>query len=251
MLCLIGLAPLAFSKLSLYRSPSGPPAQTWAAAHAPHFRDLDALGFPPDGLWTERQYAREITCELSTVYTVWDEQGDGSLLAFACCERVLDETHMLSLTVHPAWRGCGLARTLVLVSLWAAKAAGQRLLTLEVRTSNTPAFELYTSCGMRYIGKRRRYYRSPPEDALLLTTQFDGESLPLHAGDEMDEYDEEQRLEALIGASDAEAIIRKAASNETSGASGAAADVEHGQYGELIGELSVSLKPTVALEDLR
>ena len=53
----------------------------------------------------------ELSNKASEMLTVWD--GD-ALLAFVCSEKVLDETHLLSLTVHPAWRGRGLARTLVL-----------------------------------------------------------------------------------------------------------------------------------------
>ena len=135
MLALLICSPIVHVRL--YRVPSGPDALPWATANAPSFRALDILGFPPHGLWTEAQFVREFTSQLSTVLGVWDERGkDSSLVAFACCEHVLDETHMLSLTVHPDWRGRGLAKTLVLASLLGAKAAGQRLLTLEVRTSN-------------------------------------------------------------------------------------------------------------------
>ena len=62
--------------------PSGPGALAWATEHAVHFRSLDMMGFPPNGLWTERQYTTEITSQLSTIFGVWDEStsGDASLL---------------------------------------------------------------------------------------------------------------------------------------------------------------------------
>lgn len=239
----------------LYRSPSGPGALAWATEHAVHFRSLDMMGFPPNGLWTERQYTTEITSQLSTIFGVWDEStsGDASLLAFACCERVLDETHMLSLTVHPEYRGRGLARALVLASLAAARAAGQRLLTLEVRSSNQPAFELYRSCGMRYVGRRKKYYKSPPEDALLLTTCFDGSDLadsnaqpqqwPLSsgtaAGKSISDDEAELQLDDLVRASDAVGAIRRAAEDAAGKAPSSIDLADIGPYGTLLGQLAI------------
>ena len=82
--------------------------------------------------------------------------------------------------MHPSWRGPhGLARVLVLASQWAARAAGQRLLTLDVRASNDAAVHLYQSCGFRAVGLRPRYYKQPQEDALLLTAEFAENSILL------------------------------------------------------------------------
>jgi [ribosomal protein S18]-alanine N-acetyltransferase len=39
---------------------------------------------------------------------------------------------------------------------------------LEVRESNTRARALYASRGFEEVGRRRRYYRAPVEDALIL-----------------------------------------------------------------------------------
>ena len=163
----LGVVTAEQTSLCVYRSPRGTAAHDWAVARAEAFRTLDTLSFPPHGLWSERQYVKELTSSASDVLSVWDD--DDKLVAFACTERVLDESHMLSLAVHPSWRGFGIARTLVLASLWAARAAGQRLLTLEVRESNKAAIGLYRSCGMGVIGKRPRYcllYTSPsPRDS--------------------------------------------------------------------------------------
>lgn len=39
---------------------------------------------------------------------------------------------------------------------------------LEVRESNKAARELYGGMGFETVGRRRAYYRDPPEDALIL-----------------------------------------------------------------------------------
>ena len=242
------LTAVACDGARLHRSPSGPAATAWATAHAPAFRNLDALGFPPSGLWSERQYVSELSNKASEMLTVWD--GD-ALLAFVCSEKVLDETHLLSLTVHPAWRGRGLARTLVLASLWAARAAGQRMITLEVRASNCAAIELYASCGMRCIGRRPKYYKRPPptEDALLLARDFEVEcGGGAAAASDSDEGADALAvpIETLISARSmeaAEAIRRAALSPYGSGLDRASAGVM--THGELLGELPLLELPRV------
>ena len=219
---------VATNLLSVYRSPSGPSAGPWAEANARHFRGLDLLSFPPNGLWTEPQYTRELMRTQSDMLGVWDGP---NLVAFTCSEHVFDETHMLSLAVHPDWRGHGLARMLVLSSLWAARAAGHRLLTLEVRMSNAPAIALYRSCGLGCVGTRPKYYRNPAEDALLLSRSFEVEGSGAAVAPQK-EQEQLVELEALVRASGAsEAVIRRAAvANE--GGTGPQCE-----QGELLGEL--------------
>jgi ribosomal-protein-alanine N-acetyltransferase len=48
------------------------------------------------------------------------------------------------------------------------KFRGARLITLEVRPSNTAAVSLYKKLGFKMMGIRKGYYSMPPEDALVL-----------------------------------------------------------------------------------
>jgi ribosomal-protein-alanine N-acetyltransferase len=48
------------------------------------------------------------------------------------------------------------------------KFQGARLITLEVRPSNSAALALYKKLGFRLLGIRKGYYTIPPEDALVL-----------------------------------------------------------------------------------
>ena len=162
--------PTTPRSLHFYRAPRGAASHDWAISRSAAFRSLDELSFPPKGLWSEKQFQHELANRDSDMLAVWDDTN--SLIAFACVQYVLDESHMLSLAVHPEWRGQRVARTLVLASLWAARAAGQRMLSLEVRESNEAAIALYTSCGLVCVGRRPKYYRSPPEDGLILTHEF-------------------------------------------------------------------------------
>jgi [ribosomal protein S18]-alanine N-acetyltransferase len=81
---------------------------------------------------------------------------------------VLDEGELGNLAVHPGARGKGGGGLLLDALLEAATSAGVEQVHLEVRASNDPARALYARKGFEPVGRRRGYYRNPPEDALLL-----------------------------------------------------------------------------------
>jgi ribosomal protein S18 acetylase RimI-like enzyme len=53
-----------------------------------------------------------------------------------------------------------------------ARRRGAAQVLLEVRASNEMAQSLYKSLGFRFAGRRRDYYRSPQEDALVMKLKF-------------------------------------------------------------------------------
>lgn len=81
---------------------------------------------------------------------------------------VADEAELGNLAVRPEARRRGLGRRLVRAVGRAARRAGAATLYLEVRESNEAARALYRELGFRNVARRRGYYRSPPEDALVL-----------------------------------------------------------------------------------
>jgi ribosomal-protein-alanine N-acetyltransferase len=81
---------------------------------------------------------------------------------------VLDESEVLNIAVDSDHRGKSLGSMLLDKSLEAAEGRGSRSTFLEVRQSNEPAIRLYRSRGFEEVSRRRGYYRSPVEDALVL-----------------------------------------------------------------------------------
>lgn len=79
-----------------------------------------------------------------------------------------EEGEILNLAVLPEHRRQGIARELLERGLAALAGAGVREAYLEVRESNHAAIDLYGAKGFRTVGMRPHYYRSPPEDALVL-----------------------------------------------------------------------------------
>lgn len=81
---------------------------------------------------------------------------------------VLDEGEIANVAVSAAARGQGVGARLLDAALAEARRRGVVQVFLEVRESNTVARRLYASRGFLELGRRRRYYRHPVEDALVL-----------------------------------------------------------------------------------
>ena len=172
-LFLLSVPPIA--SLVLVRAPTGGDSTRWSDACAA----LDALCFPAPGLWKSSQYAEEFASEYSEVLGAWsDDSHEEQLLGLVCCKRVLDESYLLMMSVHPDWHGCSVGEALLRAALRSAWEAEQSLLTLEVRESNAVALALYAKCGLRQVGRRPRYYKGPQEDALLLTVMLQPDTPP-------------------------------------------------------------------------
>lgn len=95
-------------------------------------------------------------------------EGAGAVLGYAIAWSVVDEAELANIAVAPAARGRGIGQRLLDAAIAYAEAKGCAAMYLEVRESNSGARALYASRGFEEVGRRRRYYRQPVEDALIL-----------------------------------------------------------------------------------
>lgn len=79
-----------------------------------------------------------------------------------------DEAELGDIAVDPDRRRRGIGSRLVEAVVAEARRRDARQLFLQVRESNRGALGLYETAGFRKVGRRRGYYRSPAEDALVL-----------------------------------------------------------------------------------
>ena len=93
---------------------------------------------------------------------------DGQLSGYVVGWHVMDEAELANLAVEPAARRRGVGRLLLDRMLDDARERGTTRVFLEVRESNEAARRLYASRGFAEVGRRKSYYRSPAEDALIL-----------------------------------------------------------------------------------
>jgi ribosomal-protein-alanine N-acetyltransferase len=66
----------------------------------------------------------------------------------------------------------GIGERLLRDVLYWGRAQKVKQAVLEVRAENIAAQKLYQACGFEVIGRRRRYYKAPVEDALLMAVSF-------------------------------------------------------------------------------
>jgi ribosomal-protein-alanine N-acetyltransferase len=99
-----------------------------------------------------------------------DARRDGvpNLLGYVVALLLGEEGEIADLAVAPPARRRGIGGVLLDRVVAEAVESGVRALYLEVRDSNLAARALYQSRGFHLAGRRRGYYRHPPEDALVL-----------------------------------------------------------------------------------
>jgi ribosomal-protein-alanine N-acetyltransferase len=102
-----------------------------------------------------------------TIFFVADDAAE-NLAGYVIALAVADECEILNLAVAQSKRRTGLGATLLDSALESAASRGAEQFYLEVRESNEPARRLYASRGFNEISRRKRYYRDPVEDALVL-----------------------------------------------------------------------------------
>lgn len=85
---------------------------------------------------------------------------------------VVDEGYITNVAVHPDFRRKGIAFRLTESLKSEAQKLKLSFLTLEVRESNLAAIKLYEKTGFKPVGKRKRFYSDPTEDAIIMTLNF-------------------------------------------------------------------------------
>ncbi len=136
--------------------------------------DLDAVAETEQRVYPFPWSRGNFADSLAAGHGAWLAQEQGRMTAYAVTMQVLDEIHLLNLTVLPELqrRGRGGAMLAHLLEL-ARNAAAKRML-LEVRPGNVPGQALYRRHGFVEIGRRRDYYPAPGgrEDAIVMAREL-------------------------------------------------------------------------------
>lgn len=93
-----------------------------------------------------------------------------AIVGFAGLWLMVDESHVTTIAVHPDYRGKGIGELMLSSLIGISYEIGARMVTLEVRVSNSVAQNLYRKYGFKDAGVRKRYYSDNHEDALIMWT---------------------------------------------------------------------------------
>jgi len=122
--------------------------------------------------WGWDAYHKELEVAPETVMLVarLDPPIEGIEIAGFIVARVIaGELHVNNVAVRPEYKRLHLGLELLERTLMQAKQRGATVAHLEVRAGNQAAQGLYSRCGFKAVGRRKRYYRNPTEDALLMS----------------------------------------------------------------------------------
>lgn len=92
-------------------------------------------------------------------------------VGFAGMWIMADEAHIINIAVREHRRRQGVGELLLISIIDLAIELNARIMTLEVRTSNTVAQSLYYKYAFTQVGLRRGYYTDNKEDATLMSTE--------------------------------------------------------------------------------
>ncbi|WP_371230846.1 ribosomal protein S18-alanine N-acetyltransferase [Pseudomonas sp. QE6] len=115
-------------------------------------------------------WTRGIFADALNSYECWVMFEGTQQVGHGVIQLILDEAHLLNITVKPESQGRGLGLTLLEHLMKRAHERGAVECFLEVRESNQPAYRLYERYGFNEVGRRRGYYPAVGgrEDALVM-----------------------------------------------------------------------------------
>ena len=116
--------------------------------------------------WTRGNFSDS----LSSGYSAWVMMLNEQIIGYSLMMLVLDEAHLLNLSVAKFYQKQGLGRTLLEHMVSIAKNNQMANMFLEVRPSNISAIALYENMGFNEMAVRRGYYPAANgrEDAVLM-----------------------------------------------------------------------------------
>lgn len=132
--------------------------------------DLDAIMEIEPLIYSHPWSRGNFSDSLASGYSAWVLQDGARIIGYALMMMVLDEAHLLNLSVAKACQKQGLGRMLLEHMIAIAKKHDAANMFLEVRPSNISAIALYENIGFNEMAIRRGYYpaHNGREDAVLM-----------------------------------------------------------------------------------
>ncbi len=131
--------------------------------HASKLAELEQICFSDP--WSEEGIAFEAGNDAAKFFVALCGE---EIAGYAGMLYAADLGNICNIAVFPQFRRHGIGRRLVYALISSAKELGIAELTLEVRESNEPAKALYASFGFTEVGRRKGFYNTPTEDAIVM-----------------------------------------------------------------------------------
>ena len=134
------------------------------------FEDLDRVMEIEPKIYSHPWSRGNFADSLHAGYSCWVYESGGEVVGYAVMMSVLDEAHLLNISIAGERQGQGLGRALLNHLIDTARRHGATMMFLEVRPSNKNAIALYESMGFNEFSIRKGYYpaHNGREDAILM-----------------------------------------------------------------------------------
>jgi len=127
---------------------------------------IEKMSYPNP--WPEPSFRGEMgNRPFSNAYVIV-ERSKRKIIGYVLFWKVEEEAQITNIAVHPDYRRRGIARYMLNDILRQIHDQGANYVILEVRPSNLAARMLYNKLGFKVLGIRKKYYRLPEEDALIM-----------------------------------------------------------------------------------
>lgn len=138
--------------------------------------DLDAIMQIEPTIYSHPWTRGNFNDSLKAGHNAWVMTQDNEIVGYAVIMIVLDEAHLLNISIAAPYQKQGLGRMLLMYLIDQAKALKTENMFLEVRVSNVSAIALYEDVGFVEMSIRRGYYPASKgrEDAVLMGLALSG-----------------------------------------------------------------------------
>ncbi|MBF4694485.1 ribosomal protein S18-alanine N-acetyltransferase [Fusibacter ferrireducens] len=133
--------------------------------------EIETLSFKSP--WSKDAFFNEVNQNQLAVYFVVTLNEE--IIGYAGMWTVVDELHVTNVAIAPDKRGMGFSSRLMEKLFEFAVENKFASMTLEVRTTNKVAINLYEKYGFKSLGIRKGYYQDTNEDALIMWKEFNYE----------------------------------------------------------------------------
>jgi ribosomal-protein-alanine N-acetyltransferase len=133
--------------------------------------ELDRLSFSMP--WPKESFRNELANPTSLCRVAEANFTDGTkrIIGAMVTWIIVDEAHISTLAVNPAFRRRGIGRILMIDSLTICYEQGVKTVTLEVGGGDTPPPAPKQKIGFDIVAVQRGYYSDNHEDAYIMTLQ--------------------------------------------------------------------------------
>lgn len=119
--------------------------------------------------WSEKALSEEL-CTGCSVLLIAEK--DGETAGYIGMQHTGVTGYITNVAVSEKYRRFGVGSALVREMTERARALGESEITLEVRSKNAGAIELYLRAGFENMGKRPGFYTEPDDDAVIMTARL-------------------------------------------------------------------------------